>query len=409
MVFFSIKMKEMMLNKFNPLGILNFATFMQYQRFVMPISFLFYLHNGLTFSDFIFCQSLYNASCLSAKLTFGFVGDIFPKKYILIFAYFLFMMRVLLWINFSGFWVILAGEILYGLFKAFYRGNVDSYIYEWLEHSQMSEEMISSYGKLSFYNSMGSAVSCFAGVILFKYFGFKTILYLELVTQILAISALCLLPKIKSKNSGAINPLFYIKSVFLSLKSVLTNVKVNYYVFYSAMLSGLTNVFVWNFQPLLKLANAPVFLYGVINFINQVLRGVGGIKAKSVIGMFTKAKLFYIVYSVALLPFGLLLVGHFCRNYIFVFSLLTVICLAILLFVVFGIFNISKIHEYSQDSTRASSASVNTFVEDFASFLLLLGFKFLYDWFGFVNAILIFAICVAFILFPKMRRIKDAG
>ena len=175
------------------------------------------------------------------------------------------------------------------------------------------------------------------------------------------------------------------------------------------MLSGLTNVFVWNFQPLLKLANAPVFLYGVINFINQVLRGVGGIKAKSVIGMFTKAKLFYIVYSVALLPFGLLLVGHFCRNYIFVFSLLTVICLAILLFVVFGIFNISKIHEYSQDSSRASSASVNTFVEDFASFLLLLGFKFLYDWFGFVNAILIFAICVAFILFPKMRRIKDAG
>lgn len=151
-----------------PLKILNYSSFLQYQRFVMPISFLFYLENGLTFSDFILFQSIFNITCLCAKIPMGFLGDIFSKKYILIFSYFLFLLRVILWINFSGFWIILVGEILYGLFKAFYKGNVDSYIYEWLSKCNKEQHMLPDYGKLSFYTSMGSAISCFVGVILFK-------------------------------------------------------------------------------------------------------------------------------------------------------------------------------------------------------------------------------------------------
>lgn len=393
----------------NPLSILNFSTFFQYQRFVMPISFLFYMHNGLGFSDYIFCQSMYNATCLITKFLFGFVGDIFPKKYIIIFAYLLFLLRVVLWINFSGFAVILVGEILYGMFKAFYKGNVDSYIYEYLQSKKVGNEMISKYGKLSFFNSVGSAVSCFVGVLLYKYFGFKTLLYIELCTQILAVSGLFLLPNICSNIQHKIKPTYYIKSIFKNLQSVLTNCKVNYYVFYSAILSGLTSVFVWNFQPLLKLSSAPIFLYGVVNFVNQMLRALGGLKAKEIVKKISNITLVRIEYAAVILSFLLLLAGYLIKNYIFIFISLLVICCAIFMFVVFSIFTVSKIHYYTYDYNRATTASVNTFVEDFLSVFLLLGFKYLYDKVGFAYSISIFIILVMIILFPRIKKLQKAG
>lgn len=389
-----------------PLKILNYSSFLQYQRFVMPISFLFYLHNGLTFSDFILFQSIFNITCLCAKIPMGFLGDIFSKKYILIFSYFLFLLRVLLWICFSGFWVILAGEILYGLFKAFYRGNVDSYIYEWLEKSKNEKKMLPDYGKLSFYTSMGSAVSCFAGVILFKYFDFKILLYIELVMQIFAISALFFLPNIKAQKTARCNCL---KVIWESICSIIKNTKINYYTYYSAILTGLTSVFVWNFQPLLKLSAAPVFFYGIINFVNQFLRGMGGLFAKQVVEYTQKYKLIKIEYLSVIVSFLLLLWAHHHKNYILVTACLLVICFAIFMFVVFNIFTVSKIHENTQNENRATTSSTNTFFGDFSSFLLLLVFKFLYDGFGFINAMLIFLGLFIILLFPRKSILDKAS
>lgn len=376
----------------------------------MPISFLFYLYNGLTFSQFILCQSIYNLTCLIAKISMGAVGDIFPKKYVLIFSYFLFMLRVILWINFSSFWIILTGEILYGLFKAFYRGNVDSYIYEYLETTSNTEKIIKKYGKLSFFNSIGSATSCIIGVILYKFIGFKGILCLELVTQIIAISCLFFLPNLhtpKKKYNISETAKYYLKVFCDSIKSICKNPKLNYNVFYSSALSGLTSVFVWNFQPLLKLSSAPVFLFGVISFINQCLRGLGGFFAKNIIKKITSNKyLYFIEYFMVITSFVLLIIGYQTKNYILTTLFLIIICIAIFMFVIFGIFNTAKIHENTDDYKRASTSSINVFFEDFSSFLLLLIFKFLYDAVGINYSLFIYALIFTILLLPNLKRIK---
>lgn len=392
---------------FNPLNILNISTFFQYHRFVMPISFLFYLHNGLTFSQFILCQGIYNATCLISKISFGFVGDIFSKKHILLFAYMCFTLRVLLWINFSGFAIILAGEILYGLFKAFYKGNIDSYIYEYLKQYNIDDQMVAKYGKMAFSNSTGSAISCIVGVILYKYFGFRAVLYAELCTQILSIVLLLFIPNIKIVSQ--VNIKAYLKTVFGSIISVLSNCKINYYVIYSGLLSGLTNVFVWNFQSLLKISSAPVFLYGVVNFINQILRAFGGWNAKKILSNFSNKSLITFEYIGVIISFLLLLTGYIIKNYILIFISLILISIIIMMFIVFNIFTISKIHQYTKDFNRAVSSSTNTFIEDFMSVFLLLGFKTLYDKFGFVYSILISMIFAAIILFPRKKFIKVSG
>lgn len=385
----------------NPFPILNFATFLQYQRFVMPISFLFYLYNGLNFSDFILCQSIYSATCLIGKFLIGFIGDIFPKKYILIVSYLLFMARVVLWINFGGFWIVLAGEVLYGLFKALYRGNVDSYIYEYLKQKNVNDKMIDKYGKLSFYTSLGSALSCFIGVILYKFYGFKIILYIELITQIIAVLSLLFLPNIKTTKER-IKASNYIKNIWNGIKSVFVDNNINYNVYYSATLTGFTSIFVWNFQPLLKIASAPVLLYGVISFINQIFRAIGGFCAENILKLL-KNNLILIEYCAVLSSFVLLITGYNVKNYIYIFFALILICAAIILFVTFNIFNVANLHKNTNDENRATSASVNIFAEDFMSFFLLLNFKFIYDKFGIFNTMAIFMMIAVIALMPLLK------
>ncbi len=382
------------------LNILNFSSFLQYQRFIMPISFLFYISNGLTFSDFVFFQSIFNITCLISKIPMGFLGDIFPKKHLIIISYLMFTLRVLLWIFFSGFWVILAGEILYGLFKALFRGNVDSYIYELLKKNNIEAKMMSGYGKLSLYTSIGSALSCIAGAILYKYTGFKTILILELVFQIVAVILLCFIPNIPAANKPGRTFTQHLNDLRQSILSTITNEKINYLVYYSAFLTGMTTVFVWNFQPLLKYSHAPVILFGVVSFVNQLLRGIGGACANFFVKLF-KTSITKIEYMFVILAFLMILSAYKVNNYIFSALAIFIVSAAIMLFVVFNIYTVSKIHANTPDASRASTSSTSTFWGDFSAFIMLISFKFLYDGVGLKYTLLIFFLLAMILLFPR--------
>ena len=103
----------------NALKIINFSTFLQQQRYIVAISYLFYLQNGLNLSDFLLFQSIFYFTSLIMEIPAGYIADIFSRKKVLIFSYLLFMFRIILWIFAPNYWTILIGEILYGLSKTF--------------------------------------------------------------------------------------------------------------------------------------------------------------------------------------------------------------------------------------------------------------------------------------------------
>lgn len=397
--------KNFIKSKTFPLKILYCASFLQYQRFIMPVSFLYYLANGLTFKDFILFQSIFNIACLIAKIPMGYFGDLFSKKSIIIFSYVLYALRVALWLFFKGFWIILIGEVLYGLSKAFYKGNVDSYIYDWLNKTHKEKKMISSYGDFAFYTSLGSATSCVIGVILYKYFGFKVLFALELFMQVLSIIAACCLPKIDVIKENTVNKDWF-KHIKDSIISIIKNKKINFYAYYSAVLTGITSIFVWNFQPLLKACNAPIILYGATNVINQLLRSIAGKSADIITKLYSK-KLVLISYIFTIFSFVLLILSYLSKNYIVAFFAIIVICVAVLYFLIFNIYTISLIHQNTQNINRATTSSTNTFFGDFSSFIFLLFFKYLNDLFGLNNALLILVGIFIIILFPIQKQKSD--
>ena len=369
------------MNKLNdkPLKIINFAVLLQQQRYVLPVSFLFYLYNGLTLSDFVFFQSIFYFTCLLAEIPAGYIGDIFPRKNVLIFSYILFMIRILLWITMQGYWIVMIGEILYGLSKAFYRGVSDGYIYDYLKLNNITEEMLNAYGKYNFYMSTGCAISAIIGAVFYKLWGFKVILSIEFLLNICAIIMLTFLPQIKNEKTHVNKLKDHFISITDALKNTLTDKKINYYIFYTAILAGITSLFVWNFQPLMKNANVPVILFGVLYFINHILRAGASYYAKKIINKIKIKLLGFVVWLSYFISLGIILLNQIKTNKYICFISLILVCIAIGIQMTFNVATVARIHNFIKQKVRATSSSVNSMMMELCQGMFLIIYKFLLD------------------------------
>lgn len=361
-----------------PLHILNFAVLLQQQRYIVAISYLFYLQNGLNFSDFLLFQSIFYFTGLFAEIPAGYIGDIFPRKNVLIFSYLLFSVRIILWIVMPNWYTILLGEILYALSKAFYRGVSDGYIYDYLKTNNIKDLMLNKYGKFNFFMSAGSAISCLIGACLYKYIGFTVLLSMELFCNSCAVFLLFFLPKIP-QTAERIPFNLHFGRIFHIINKAVTNSKISLYMLYAGILTGITGIFVWNFQPLMKSFGIPAALFGVVYFINHILRALGSLNADKVIQKFSLKQNAFHVWLLYLLCFGILIkILNMTQMYVCLSALLF-ICVAIGIQMIFNVGSLSRIHGMIVSATRATVSSVNSMLASAFSGTFLMIFKFLAD------------------------------
>jgi len=387
----------------NPLSILNFAVLLQQQRYMVAISYLFYLHNGLNLTDFLLFQSVFYFTGLLCEIPAGYIGDIFPKKNVLIFSYLLFTVRILLWIFIPNYYTLLLGEILFGLSKAFYRGVSDSYIYDYLRQNNLSELMLNKYGKFNFFMSTGSAISCLLGVILFESLGFKVILSLELICNLVAVGVLCLIPQILVEKKHLTFKV-HLQNIYGVVKDTVTNSKLNLHILYNGILVGMTSVLVYNFQPFLKSLQVPVIFFGLIYFVNHIIRAIFSGKAYKFISLITLQKTGVYSYLGYLISFIVLFLFIDTANQVLGILILLFICLAIGVQMVYNVGNLSRIHHKITLKPRATISSFNSMVSSFMSGTFLLIFKSLVEGFSIKMAIGYFFVllCFAIITVPGL-------
>lgn len=387
-----------------PLFILNLTVLFQQQRYIIPVLFLFYIQNGLTFSDFLLFQSIFYFTGLIAEIPAGYIGDIFSRKNVLIFSYCLFIVRIIMWIIRPNYITIMLGEILYGLSKAFYRGVSDGYIYDYLKANKITETMLSNYGKFNFYMSMGSALSGIIGAYLYQYFGFTVLLTIELFFNTASIVLLLFLPKIQQyKKRFLLTPIQHIKRILHILRKTVKNSKINVYMFYSAILTGITSVFVWNFQPFMKAAGVSAVLFGYVFFINHLLRALGSLKAKQIIDIFSLPKTGAIVWILYLLSFAVMLNSLKYNNISICLLTILFICIAIGIQMTFNVGSLSRIHGLIPSISRATMSSVNSMLSGLCSGVFLLIFKLFVDYHSQKTAIIFFIILFVFVIIPVKR------
>lgn len=362
----------------NKLRYLNISIFLQTQLYMVPFLLLFYQHCGLTAGDFLLFQGIFSLAGLLFEIPMGYLGDIFSKRNVLILSYSFFVIRCLLWLFFAqyGYWVLLAGEILFAAQKTSFSGVSDSYIYEYLKFNNIPQKMKKRYGKMSFFISVGTAFSSIVGAWIYttiseytlqKYnynYGFMVLISLELILNVAAITLLFGLPKIPQPIHPKTTLKKAYEDLFKTVAWLMKNQNIKYHILYSGLLAATTLVFVWSFQPIMKLLAFPVALYGVVYFINHAFRALGSLYSDKISKIIALPKIAVSVF-----------VG-FITCFILTFIILNIpsvpvsICICYFIFIsfviggqlAFTLNHTSRLHTFIPSEMRATSSSVSTMV-----------------------------------------------
>ena len=393
-----------------PLSVYNVVACLRSQVFLLPVLLFFYQENGLSVGDFYLIQGLIVFFAFLFEIPAGYLGDIFPRKYVLVTAYVLFLGRLFLWIFFKGFEIILLGEFLYSCSKACFDSISSSYIYDILKKNKEERKMVKAYSNFNAALYIGTGIAALLGAGLYEKFGSQVLLIAEFVIYTIAILLLLMLPNahIPSKNN-VLNIKERIKNFF-----VFKSNKYCYLVLFSGFMVGVSHFFFWSFQPLMKnsgiipsvsltdLANTigwneNVFgnktwdylvslnwlqyikVMGVVIFINNIIRSSFSYMAAGVSKKISLFKLGIISFVMEIIGCGLSFVlmkkGHISELSCLLFIVFLCVCIGIQL--MFTISHISRLHRLINPKIRSLSSSVNMMMGRLITSLMLMSPKFI--------------------------------
>lgn len=403
------------MKQLSPLKRLDLACFLRSQLYLAPILLLFYQQNGLTITDFVLFQGIFQLTGIVFEIPCGYIADVISKKKVLILAFAFFLLRAVLWLSFSGFYIILLGELFNALSRAFLSGVYDSYIYDYLRSKNKTKNMLKECGKTNFAMSSGAMFAAIFSAILYNHFGTIILLSLELILTSVSILLLTTLPNPPSAKPSAQTIYQKFTEIKNTALATLQNKNINLYIIYSALLFSTTSLFCWCFQPLLKLSSAPVIMFSLVYVINHALRAGFSFYVNKLKKFFGFNRLLAVTTFLCFYSFACMILSfYFKLPYVATISLIFV-CIGIGFQLSFAIANINHIHSYALEETRATISSVNNMLQQTISGISLICFKFVVSAIGtdsssnFSIAFSIFALlylCIFTFLFYKINQRK---
>ncbi len=374
----------------NHLVYLNISIFLNKQIYLLPVLLLFYYANGLTAGDFFLFQGISALVMLIFTIPAGYAGDIFPRRRVLAFSYFLFLLRPLLWLFWGGYWIILVGEILYAFSRVFSNSVADSYIYDYLKQKGQAKLITRQYGKLNFAMSCGSLVAATSGAFLYDFLGVSVLLSWEVLVNTLAILMLFMLPEIPAAKDGKKLLTEKYKDLFVTAVKAWKDKRIKYQMLFSGAGKAMTSVFSWGFQPVMSMVALPVFLFSYVYFINHLCRAAAGLLAFRVISRIGMQRLGVLVYGLYLIAFGFFLMIIKFPSPELCLALLTLVCVIIGIELMYSIGNVSRIHALVSSDIRSTVSSVNQMAAQFLSAIVLISLKFVLDFMSLESAFAIY-------------------
>jgi len=360
----------------NPLNRLNLACFLRSQLYLAPVLLLFYQQNGLSIADFMLFQGIFQLTGIVFEIPCGYIADVITKKKVLILAFTCFFLRAALWLSFSGFYIVLLGELFNALSRAFLSGVYDSYIYDYLRSENKTKKMLKACGKTNFAMSSGAMFAAIFSAILYKYYGTVILLSLEFILTLISIILLTTLPNPPSARPRGIT----LKQKFIEIRdttiATMQNNNINLYIIYSALLFSTTSLFCWSFQPLLKLSAAPVFMFSFVYVMNHALRAGFSFYVNKLKNFFGFNRLLVVTTFLCMYSFACMILSFYFKLPYIACITLFFVCIGIGFQLAFFIANNNNIHYHALEETRATISSVNNMLQQTISGISLICFKF---------------------------------
>ena len=380
--------------KENPIRYLNISLFFEMQVYLVPFSLLFYYQNGLTVQDFFLFQSIFFFCCLFLEIPTGYMADLVSRKYIIFLAYLFNCIRLFLFLQFSGYFIVLVGEICYACCKSFLSGSLDSYVYDWLQEKNIPHKMLSKYGKVSSMLSFGAAFATSTSALVYYLGGIKALLIIELITSMTGLSIILFLPNIKIYKKRKIR----CQEILNSLSFIKENHTLFLLILFAGVCFATTSIFTTLFQPMMQQMAVPAICFSFVYFFNNFTRGIISQSIRFVKRYFTFKWILFCTTGLIFISF----LGYYVEllyqiKMILLLSLL-IACISIAFHLLTQIFTLSYLHTIAPNSLRSTCSSVmNMGLRAMSGFSLFL-FKDISSFFGYPNTCLIFGILFFIIL-----------
>lgn len=355
---------------------LGLACMLRQQTFLLPVTLLWYQANGLSAADFVSIQGIFILLGLFVEVPSGYIADMFSKKYVLMLAFFLFILRSVLWLSFGGFTVILVGELLVLLSRSFFQGVYDSYVYEYLKTKNETDKIVKYCGMVTCFINVGTGTASLLCSVIYPYYSLQVLLSLELISTLAGLILMSFVPNIQ--NEKKYKPLKERgKDMIKAVVSTLADNRINHYIILTAIFASSTYVFIWSFQPMMKLTGVMVGFFGVVYFFNFLFRALASYFANVIVANLGYRKLAVLVsghlfFSLA----GMVLSFILKMPYVTLFFIF-LICVGIGFQLVFHVMTMSRIQEIAASEMRATKSSTNNMVSQGVSGIILTSFKFI--------------------------------
>lgn len=389
----------------------NFAIFLQATILLAPVTLLFYQENGLSVGELFLFQSIFYLTSIIMEIPVGYLSDTINRRNVLSISFTLFLVMSILWLSCRGYWIVLAGEILFAISKVMRDNAASGYLYDYLKSTGRHQTMTKQYGYLNFFLAIGTTVAAFIGTYLYVKFGSRILLSVEIVLIIISMVLLASLPKCFTENKQHIeNIKERIEKFFNTAKSIYKNESIMNYIYYSGLLTTFSVLFALSFQPLMQNAFIPIALFGIAAFMNHGMRAGVSILAGKISKIFNIRKMIIPLYMLYILAFTCIFALLHIKNVYLVFTLILVICLIIGLQLLFTIRHVSRLHDFVSSQNRGNLMSINNFFSRAMTFIILFASKLLMDKVGFekfyIAAFIIFLI-FGFIAMFNAYKIKE--
>lgn len=243
---------------------------------VMPVIVLFYNDAGLDMQDIFMLQGIYSLTLMTLEIPTGYFADVAGRRTSMLVGSFFGFIGYLIYASSSGFWVFVAAEVILGVGQSLISGADSAMLYDSLAASRLSGKYSRLEGRIT---SLGNFAEALAGLIggMLALLSLRTPFIIQSCIAFLAVPAALMLvePPVKiAVRKRSVNDI-----VGIVRNTLVTDPKLRWNTFFSAIIGCSTLTMAWFAQPFFKQVNLPLEGYGVLWAVLNLSVGLAALGA----------------------------------------------------------------------------------------------------------------------------------
>jgi MFS family permease len=162
------------------------TNFLKHQTYFFPIIVLFYQANHLSYWEIFLLYSIKSVVFVLLEIPSGIIADFIGKNKANIFARFMVIPALLLFIVADSFWMFFLANLLMNIGDVFKSGTHKAIMFDYLkDHSEIKKSYSQLIGETKVFSRMGEGVASLVGAAIAGLFGFRIVFVLSLFPAVL--------------------------------------------------------------------------------------------------------------------------------------------------------------------------------------------------------------------------------